>query len=117
MLNYDIKEAGFTSLLTPPEGRFSTPKGDIRIQPRPLTRLAEKPGDAMGEATKIGLTEIFVISGCGSRPLTRLAFVGGDRILTPPSRSHPVSCQGKRAGLPDGFSHSNPDWLPCAHGT
>jgi hypothetical protein len=48
MLNYDIKEAGFTSLLTPPEGRFSTSKGDIRIQTRPLTRLAEKPGNAMG---------------------------------------------------------------------
>ena len=55
MLNYDIKEAGFTSLLTPPEGRFSTPKGDIRIQ----TRLAEKPGDTMGRAIKIGLVEIF----------------------------------------------------------
>jgi hypothetical protein len=50
MLNYDIKEAGFTSLLTPPEGRFSTPKGDIRIQTRPLTRLAEKPGNAIGGA-------------------------------------------------------------------
>lgn len=48
MLNYNIKEAGFTSLLTPPEGRFSTHKGDIRIQTRPLTRLAEKPGNAMG---------------------------------------------------------------------
>jgi hypothetical protein len=55
VLNYDIKEAGFTSLLTPPEGRFSTPKGDIRIQ----TRLAEKPGDTMGRAIKIGLVEIF----------------------------------------------------------
>lgn len=44
----DIKEAGFTGLLTPPEGRFSTPKGDIRIQTRPLTRLAEKPGNTMG---------------------------------------------------------------------
>jgi hypothetical protein len=47
MFNYDIKEAGFTSLLTPPEGRFSTPKGDIRIQTQPLTRLAEKPGNTM----------------------------------------------------------------------
>ena len=53
MLNHDIKEASFTNLLTPPEGRFSTPKGDIRIQ----TRLAEKPGDTM--AIKIGLIEIF----------------------------------------------------------
>jgi len=59
MLNYDI-EAGFTSLLTPPEGRFSTPKGDIRIQTRSLTRLAEKPGNTMmGGAIKIGLVEIF----------------------------------------------------------
>jgi len=59
MLNYDIKEAGFTRLLTLPEGRFSTPEGDIRIQTRPLTRLAEKPGNAMGRAIKIGLAEIF----------------------------------------------------------
>ena len=59
MLNYDIKEAGFTSLLTPPEGRFSTPKGDIRIQTRPLTRLAEKPGNTTGGAIKIGLAEMF----------------------------------------------------------
>jgi hypothetical protein len=53
MLNYDIKEAGFTSLLTPP-GRFST-----RIQTRPLTRLAEKPGNTMGRAIKIRLIDIF----------------------------------------------------------
>jgi hypothetical protein len=46
----NIEEAGFTNLLTPPEGRFSTPKGDIRIQTRPLTRLAEKPGSTMGGA-------------------------------------------------------------------
>lgn len=77
MLNYDVKEAGFTSLLTPPEGRSSTPKGDIRIQTRLLTRLAGKPGNTMGGAIKIGLMETFVISGCSSRPLTRLAFVGG----------------------------------------
>jgi hypothetical protein len=54
MLNYDIKEAGKASLLTPPEGRFST-----RIQTRPLTRLAEKPGNTMGRAIKIRLIEIF----------------------------------------------------------
>jgi hypothetical protein len=60
MLNYDIKEAGFTGLLTLPEGRFSTPKGDIRIQTRSLTRLAEKPGNTMmGGAIKIGLVEFF----------------------------------------------------------
>jgi hypothetical protein len=52
LLNYDIEEAGFTSLLTPSEGRFSTPKGDIRIRTRPLTRLAEKPGSTMGGAIK-----------------------------------------------------------------
>jgi hypothetical protein len=68
MPNYDIEEAGFTSLLAPP-GRFSTPKGDIRIQTRPLTRLAEKPGSTMGGAMEIGLVENFVISGCSSRPL------------------------------------------------
>lgn len=83
MLNYDVKEAGFTSLLTPPEGRSSTPKGDIRIQTRLLTRLAGKPGNTMGGAIKIGLMETFVISGCSSRPLTRLAFVGGDRTFLP----------------------------------
>jgi hypothetical protein len=62
----------------------------------------------------------FVISGCSSRPLTRLAFVGRDHILTLPARklgALQVSCQGKRAGLQDGFSQSNPDWLPCAYGT
>jgi hypothetical protein len=59
MLNYDIKEAGFTGLLTPPEGRFSTSKGDVRIQTRPLTRLAEKPGGTMGRTIKTGLIEIF----------------------------------------------------------
>ena len=90
MLNYDIEEAGFTNLLTPPEGRFSTPKGDIRIQTRPLTRLAEKPGSTMGGAIKIGLVENFVISGCSSRPLTRPAFVGRDRILTLPAREYCV---------------------------
>jgi hypothetical protein len=54
LLNYDMEEAGFTSLLTPSEGRFSTPKGDIRIRTRPLTRLAEKPGSTMGGATEDG---------------------------------------------------------------
>jgi hypothetical protein len=81
MLDYGIEEAGFTSLLTPPEGRFSTPKGDIHIQTRPLTRLAE---------IKIGLVENFVISSCSSRLLTRPAFVGRDRILTLPAREYCV---------------------------
>ncbi len=44
----------------------------------------------MGGAIKIGLMEIFVISGCSSRPLTRLAFVGGDHILTLPARKYCV---------------------------
>lgn len=85
-----IEEAGFTSLLTPSEGRFSTSKGDIRIQTRPLTRLAEKPGSTMGGAIKIGLVEKFVVSGCSSRLLTRPPFVGRDRILTLPAREYCV---------------------------
>jgi hypothetical protein len=52
--NYDMEEAGFTSLLTPSKGRFATPKGGIRIRTRPLTRLAEKPGSTMGGATEDG---------------------------------------------------------------
>lgn len=87
MPNYDVEEAGKASLLTPPEGRFSTPKGDIRIQTRQLTRLAE---------IKMGLVENFVISGCSSRPLTRPAFVGRDRILTLPARKYCVWYGGIR---------------------
>jgi len=96
MPNYDVEEAGKASLLTPPEGRFSTPKGDIRIQTRPLTRLAEIPGSTMGGAIKMGLVENFVISGCSSRPLTRPAFVGRDRILTLPARKYCVWYGGIR---------------------
>jgi hypothetical protein len=98
---YDIKEAGFTSLLTPSEGRFSTPKGDIRIQTRPLTRLAEKPGNTMGRAIKIGLRN-FLRSRCSSQPLTRLAFVGKDHILTLPTRKYRVCMEvsGKGASGP-----------------
>jgi hypothetical protein len=58
LLNYDMEEAGFTSLLTPSEGRSSTPKGDIRIRTRPLTRLAEKPGSTMGGARRTEQKEI-----------------------------------------------------------
>ena len=59
MLNYDIKEAGFTGLLTPSEGRFSTSKGDVRIQTRPLTRLAEKPGGTMGRTIRRCISKVF----------------------------------------------------------
>ena len=63
MPNYDVEEAGKASLLTSPEGRFSTPKGDIRIQTRPLTRpltrLAEILGSTMGGAISIGLVRSF----------------------------------------------------------
>jgi hypothetical protein len=78
--------------------RFSTHKGDIRIQTQPLTRLAEKPGNTMGGAMKIGLVEIFVISGCSSRPLTRLAFVGREHILTLPARKYCVCIEVSRKG-------------------
>jgi hypothetical protein len=91
MPNYDVEEAGKASLLTPPEGRFSTPKGDIRIQTRSLTRLAEIPGSTMGGAIKMGLVDNF---GCSSRPLTRPAFVGRDRILTLPARKYCASGKG-----------------------
>lgn len=116
MFSYDIKEAGLASPLTPPQGRFSTPKGDIRIQTRPLTRLAEKSGNAMGGAMKIGLMEIFVISGCSSRPLTRLAFVGRDHILILPARklgALQVSCQGKRADCQMDFPSPIPIGYPA----
>jgi hypothetical protein len=56
----------------------------------------------MGGAIKIGLKEIFVISGCSSRPLTRPAFVGGDHILTLPARKYCVCMEvsGKDASEP-----------------
>jgi hypothetical protein len=94
LLNHDMEEARF-------HGRFSTPKGDIRVRTRPLTRLAEKPGSTIGGAIKMELAENFVISGCSSRPLTRPVFVGRDYVLTLPARKytarvwrHPEKCLG-----------------------
>jgi hypothetical protein len=73
----------------------------IRIQTRPLTRLAEKPGNTMGRAIKIGLGN-FLRSRCSSQPLTRLAFVGKDHILTLPTRKYRVCMEvsGKGASGP-----------------